>query len=202
MAERAARFHGEPELLGGVVRHADAGEDDGEAFARPGRRAAARAGRSRARAGRAAGRRAENSGSFCPRTRLFITSMVEMPVSMKSRGSARQAGLIGEALDAPARERGHRRAAVERPADAVENAAEQVRARRRTAAAPGCSRMRVPCRPRPAVDSSTSITIEVSSSAATRPRRGGAVGGRAPRPRSSGRRAPRAARRAAGPRCA
>ena len=32
VTERAARFHREPELVGRVVRHADAGKDDGEAF--------------------------------------------------------------------------------------------------------------------------------------------------------------------------
>ena len=37
----------------------------------------------------------ENSGSFCPRTRLFIRSSVVTPVSMKSRGIARATGLIG-----------------------------------------------------------------------------------------------------------
>ncbi len=38
---------------------------------------------------------AENSGSFCPRTRLFIRSMAVTPVSMKSCGSSRAVGLIG-----------------------------------------------------------------------------------------------------------
>src|SRR5450755_959660 len=37
----------------------------------------------------------ENSGSFWPRTRLFIRSSVVMPVSMKSRGRARATGFIG-----------------------------------------------------------------------------------------------------------
>src|SRR5664279_5508379 len=37
----------------------------------------------------------ENSGSFWPRTRLFIRSSVVMPVSMKSRGKARATGFIG-----------------------------------------------------------------------------------------------------------
>ena len=37
----------------------------------------------------------EKSGSFWPRTRLFIRSSVVIPVSMKSRGIARATGLIG-----------------------------------------------------------------------------------------------------------
>src|SRR5512135_2772772 len=38
---------------------------------------------------------AENTGSFCPRTRVFRPSMGENPVSMKSSGRARAEGLIG-----------------------------------------------------------------------------------------------------------
>src|SRR3989344_4630696 len=38
---------------------------------------------------------AEKMGSFCPRTRVFSPSIVDTPVWMKSRGSARAYGLIG-----------------------------------------------------------------------------------------------------------
>ena len=115
---------------------------------------------------------AENSGSFCPRTRLFITSMVAMPVSMKSRGRARQAGLMASPsirLRASAGTGG--------PPSSGRPTLSKTRPSRcgptPNSKGSGCNRMRVPCRLRPAVDSSTSITIESSSSAATRPRRGG-----------------------------
>ena len=37
----------------------------------------------------------EKMGSFCPRTNVFIPSMAEMPVSMKSDGGNRRAGFAG-----------------------------------------------------------------------------------------------------------
>ena len=56
--------------------------------------------RFRTPAGRAAGRRPENSGSFWPRTRLFMRSIAVTPVSMKSRGSARCRRVHRAAVDA------------------------------------------------------------------------------------------------------
>ncbi len=38
---------------------------------------------------------AEKTGSFCPRTSVFIPSMAEIPVSMKSDGRARRTGFNG-----------------------------------------------------------------------------------------------------------
>ena len=60
------------------------------------RRAGARALSTIVAASSSAGRPGpENTGSFWPRTRVFMPSMAEMPVSMKSLGGSRRTGLIG-----------------------------------------------------------------------------------------------------------
>ena len=131
--------------------------------------AAHRCGYLRHRSGGRGSPPAENSGSFCPRTRLFIRSIAVTPVSMKSRGSSRQAGLIAAPRCAcvPPPSAGRRQ-----PAEGCRRRAERhVRARRRTAAARACSAaapdIASPARPVRAPRS----TIDDSSSAAT-PRRG------------------------------
>ncbi len=68
---------------------------------------------------------AENSGSFWPRTRLFIRSMAVTPVSMKSSRQIALGRIDRHAVDAHALARRHRRTAVGRFADTVKDAAKQ-----------------------------------------------------------------------------
>ena len=94
-------LHGAAESFGRIMGDPDADEDDREgagAFA-------AKSGVLRDLAGDSVMRQAgaRKSGSFCPRTRLFMRSIAEMPVSMKSFGSSRETGLIGMPVDAQLR---------------------------------------------------------------------------------------------------
>ena len=125
--ERAALLEAAAEVLGAVVaaRRCRRRRSTKSSSA-PG--AGARGSRSPPPAGRAAGRRPRTSGSFWPRTRLFIRSSVVMPVSMKSRGIARATGFIGSPSIGMRAVRGHRRPAVDDLADAVEDAPEDARA--------------------------------------------------------------------------
>ncbi len=166
------RFHGASELVGGVVRDADRREHDGEARRCCPRRAGARAARSARRAGRAAGRSPEKSGSFWPRTRLFITSMVAMPVSMKSRGRARARGIDRDS---------RRCASVRVPRRAGRRRSAGRRCRRRVPAGPDRRRTRA--------------ARDASGRACPRAR--GRVSIRAPRSPSSSRRSRRRGRGAA-----
>src|SRR5450631_659195 len=112
----------------------------------------------------------EKIGSFCPRTRLFIRSSAVTPVSMKSRGPARATGLIGR----PSM-RCVCRAAMGGPPSITCPTPLNTRPRieGETPKVNGSPKKRttVSANARPDVDSSTSMVMNDSSIAATRPRR-------------------------------
>ena len=68
----------------------------------------------------------EKIGSFCPRTSVFMPSMQEIPVWMKSRGYVRASGLMGTPLTSRRSELHGRGVPVDGLAQAVEDAAEHV----------------------------------------------------------------------------
>src|SRR5271157_255210 len=113
---------------------------------------------------------AENSGNFCPRTRLFIRSIAVTPVSMKSSGSSRSAGFIRR----PSM-RSRRLAIIGGPPSVGLPTPSSTRPSKpgptdRWIGSPR-NRTRTPLRPSPTVDSRTSTIMLSSSMEATRPRR-------------------------------
>ena len=175
VAERAARLHRQAELLGGVVRHADAGEHDGETLraARAAQACALRDLRGEPVVRQAA--RREQRQLLAAHEAVHDVDRADAGLDEVARQRAPRR-VDREALDAHACPGGDGRAAVDRSADAVEHAPEQVRADAEQ------QRLRVDADARAAEaeprrsTSSTSMTIEASSSAATRPRRGAPVG--------------------------
>ena len=198
--ERAALLEAAAEELGAVVGHADAGEHDREVarLVAPRRRAAAR-GSAISTASRSCGSPPpENSGSFWPRTRLFIRSSVVIAgLDEVARHRARDR-IDRQSVDRVALARGDRRPAVDHLADAVEHAAEDARreAERQRLADEAHDGVRRATGP-------TSTPAPRSSSRRGRsPRRGRAARGRrrrAPRPRRTARRRACACRNSSGP---
>ncbi len=119
----------------------------------------------------------ENTGSFCPRTRVFIPSMALMPVSMNSLGRSRRAGFIGAPYSgrsasptgAGSPSSGRPAPESERPINSRPTTARATWPVKVTVALPGAS---------PSVSSRIWITVSASPASITCPRRSGAPGSR------------------------